>query len=152
MQGVPVTRAGTVGTVTRRPRSTLRIGHWPSGLYFARLTAADGRVGFAPFIVRPRRLGEHRVAVVLPTMTWQAYNLRDDDGDGRATPGTRAGHIHTVRLVPAVPQPWRARTTSAATTCRFLHWLAWTGQGVDFLSDADLDASRARRARRAPTT
>ena len=45
-----------------------------------RRTGAIGR--FGPFVVRPARLGQHRVAVVLPTLTWQAYNLRDDDGDG----------------------------------------------------------------------
>ena len=32
----------------------------------------------------PEKLGGHRVAVVLPTQTWQAYNFRDDDGDGKA--------------------------------------------------------------------
>jgi hypothetical protein len=45
------------------PRGPVTIGDWPSGLYFARLTAADGRAGFAPFLVHPRRLGEHRVAM-----------------------------------------------------------------------------------------
>ena len=40
---------------TRRRRSrSCRAGDWPSGLYFLRITAADGRVGYAPFIVRPR--------------------------------------------------------------------------------------------------
>ena len=58
------------------------IGDWPSGLYYARLEAADGRVGFAPFVLRPARLGTARTAVVLPTNTWQAYNFRDADGDG----------------------------------------------------------------------
>ena len=57
--------------------SVFPVGAWPSGLYFARLAAVDGRVGFAPFVVRPRVHGEHRVAIVLPTLTWQAYNLRD---------------------------------------------------------------------------
>jgi len=32
----------------------VRAGDWPSGLYFLRARAADGRVGYAPFIVRPR--------------------------------------------------------------------------------------------------
>jgi hypothetical protein len=37
----------------------------------------------ASFVLRPRPLGERRIAVVAPTLTWQAYNLRDDDdGDG----------------------------------------------------------------------
>ena len=32
----------------------IRAGNWPSGLYFVRLTAGDGRVGYAPFVVRRR--------------------------------------------------------------------------------------------------
>ena len=33
----------------------VRAGPWPSGLYFLRVTAGDGRVGYAPLIVRPTR-------------------------------------------------------------------------------------------------
>src|SRR4051794_16145375 len=55
-----------------RPGADVRIGNWPSGLYYAR---CGGFV--APFIVRPHRLGGHRVLVVLPTNTWQAYNFTD---------------------------------------------------------------------------
>src|SRR3954468_21669317 len=59
-----------------------RSGTWPSGLYFLRVRTTDGRLAYTPLILRPRTLGEHRVAVVLPTHTWQAYNFRDGDGDG----------------------------------------------------------------------
>ena len=50
----------------------VQIGNLESGVYFARLTAEDGRRGFAPLIVGPARLGRNRVAVVQPTYTWQA--------------------------------------------------------------------------------
>ena len=64
-------------------RIDVRIGDWRSGLYYAELTSPDGRIGYAPFVVRPTTLGATaRVAVVLPTNTWGAYNLRDTDGDG----------------------------------------------------------------------
>ena len=75
-----------------------------SGLYFLRVTAGDGRVGYAPLILRPRTLGEHRVAVVLSTNTWQAYNFLDANGDGwgdswyvaaRARPSTCGGRSST---------------------------------------------------------
>src|SRR5436190_13212021 len=56
MKGVPVTEATWVGSGRRIVR--VPIGQWPSGLYFARLDAADGRAGFAPFVLRPRVLGE----------------------------------------------------------------------------------------------
>lgn len=67
MNGVAVTPKIAIGVSGGRRVVPVRIGDWSSGLYFARLSATDGRVGFAPFVVRPRRLGEHRVAVVLPT-------------------------------------------------------------------------------------
>src|SRR4029079_14691174 len=54
---------------------------WPSGVYAARRDADDGRVGFAPLVVRPARPAS-RVAVVIPTSTWAAYNFFDADGDG----------------------------------------------------------------------
>jgi N,N-dimethylformamidase beta subunit-like, C-terminal len=54
---------------------------WPSGVYAVRIDADDGRVGFAPLVVRPSAPQE-RVAVVIPTSTWSAYNFYDADGDG----------------------------------------------------------------------
>jgi hypothetical protein len=67
-----------------KPRTiTIRIPNVPSGLYYAELTGPDGRVGYAPFVVRPAVLGAtSRVLVVLPTNTWQAYNFQDVDGNG----------------------------------------------------------------------
>src|SRR5262249_3779767 len=60
---------------------SLPIGNWPSGLYTAKIATADGRLGFAPVVVRPTA-PVTRVAVCLPTNTWQAYNFYDGDGDG----------------------------------------------------------------------
>lgn len=117
----------------------VRAGDWPSGLYFLRATAADGRVGYAPFIVRPRRLGEHRVAVVLATNTWAAYNFADADGDGWGDSWYVSGSHHSVDLerpfldfgVPFRFHDW---------DLEFIAWLNRTGRAVDFLSDDDLDA------------
>ncbi len=85
LNGLPVTKPVRYAWGRRRNAAQtlgLRIARWPTGVYFAKLTAGDGRVGFAPFIVRPTALGAHRVAVVMPTNTWQAYNFHDDDGNG----------------------------------------------------------------------
>src|SRR5919197_197106 len=77
MQGVPVSAPRAIGSSRAGRVVRVPVGDWPSGLYFLRLTAADGRVGYAPFVVRPRVLGASaRVAVVLATNTWQAYNFR----------------------------------------------------------------------------
>ncbi|MDQ2967491.1 MAG: hypothetical protein M3R37_04130, partial [Actinomycetota bacterium] len=82
MLGTPVTPVRFVGAVAPGRPLWGPIGDWPSGLYFAKLVAHAGKVGYAPFVLRPRALGENRVAVVLSTMTWQAYNFHDDDGNG----------------------------------------------------------------------
>jgi len=117
----------------------VRAGDWPSGLYFVRATAADGRVGYAPFIVRPRRLGTERVAVVLATNTWAAYNFADADGDGWGDSWYVSGRYRSVDLrrpfldfgVPFRFHDW---------DLEFVAWLNRTGGAVDFLSDDDLDA------------
>ena len=45
---------------------------WPSGVYLAKLTAASGAQGYVPFVVRPAT--PQPVLVILPVMTYQAYN------------------------------------------------------------------------------
>ena len=144
MNGVTVTPKVTIGASSGRRVVSVKIGDWSSGLYFARLRAADGRVGFAPFVVRPRRLGEHRVAVVLPTLTWQAYNLRDEDGDGRGDSWYAYWRHKTARLGRpflnrGVPYNFRRYDLP------FLNWLAWTRREVDMLSQSDLQAAASSR-------
>jgi hypothetical protein len=106
---------------------TVRLGDWPSGLYFARLITSDGRRGFAPFIIRPATFGAtSRVAVVLPTNTWQAYNFRDTDGDGwgdtwyaGGNPPVELDRPFLNRGVPRGNRPTSsARRISAASTVR----------------------------------
>jgi hypothetical protein len=117
----------------------VHVGDWPSGLYFAKLEAPDGRVGFAPFVVHPRALGEHRILVVLPTYTWQAYNFRDDDGDGKGDTWYGNWNRHTANLA----RPFLARGVPPhfyRYDLPFLHWLDWTHRHVDVFADSDLRA------------
>jgi hypothetical protein len=131
-------RVGKPMRLAGAPRSVrITVGNWESGLYAARLTAG-AKVGFAPFVVRPRRLGEHRVAVVQPTNTWQAYNYRDATGDGIPDTWYFTSRCHTVDesrpfLARGVPPHFRQYDLG------FLHWLAWTGKHVDMLSQDDLE-------------
>jgi hypothetical protein len=116
----------------------VRAGDWPSGLYFLRLSAADGRVGYAPFVVT-RRVPRSRVAVVLSTNTWQAYNFWDGNGDGwgdswYVSPATRSVDLTRPFLDFGVPFRFRDWDLD------FIAWLNRTGKQVDFLSDDDLDA------------
>ena len=83
----------------RNAPSTVRLtpADWPSGLYFLRLTATDRRIGYAPFVVHPSVLGASaRVAVVLSTNTWQAYNFRDSNGDGWGESWYVSNAVHSV--------------------------------------------------------
>lgn len=117
----------------------VRPGDWPSGLYFLRITAADGRVGYAPFIVKPRALGTHRVAVVLGTQTWQAYNFTDSNGDGWGDSWYVSGNTRSVDLTrPFLDFGLPYRFSDWDLT--FLTWLQQTGKQADFLSDQDIDA------------
>src|SRR3954451_15121655 len=77
MFGRPASRLRHVGAVIGRRVVDVPLGRWPSGVYFVRL-AAGKRIGYAPFVLRPRRLGEHRVAIVIPTPTWPADHFSDE--------------------------------------------------------------------------
>ncbi len=74
MFGAPVTPLRSVGRVHGKRVVRIGLGSWPSGIYYAEAKAAGGRTGYAPFVLSPRRWGEHKVAIVIPTQTWQAYN------------------------------------------------------------------------------
>jgi len=140
-------RAVTPAAVVRWPypdhpgRLSLQIGGWPSGVYFARLQARDGHVGYAPFVLRSAAPGrDTNVAVVMPTNTWEAYNFQDVDGDGWGDTWYASSDIHAIDTTrPYIrggrPSHWRNRG--------FLDWLTSTHRSVDFLTDADLDATTA---------
>jgi hypothetical protein len=139
MVGVPVTEARMLGNLRRGARVSVRVGAWPSGLYFAKLRSSNGLIGFAPFVVRPPKLGTHPVAVVMRTRTWAAYNLRDENGDGVGDSWYARWRIHTVRLGRpflnrGVPPHFRAYDLP------YLRWLDRHHKRVDYLSQADLDA------------
>jgi hypothetical protein len=116
-----------------------RVGGFPSGLYFLRVTADDGRIGYAPLILRPRRLGEHRVAVVCPTNTWQVFNFLDADGDGWGDSWNVSGATRRIDL----GRPYLDFGLSGRYQdwgLGFVSWLKRTGKAVDYLSDDDLAA------------
>ena len=89
-------------------------------------------VWYAPFVLRPRHLGEARVLVVLPTNTWQAYNFEDKDS------WYFDASVHTVDLTRpyidgGVPPHYHGYDRG------FIRWLALHHEQTDFVSDDDLD-------------
>jgi hypothetical protein len=141
MQGVQVSEPTQVDwSAHDDARATIgvRLGDWPNGIYFARLTAPDGQTYYAPLIVRPHRYGQSRIAVVLHTNTWEAYNHQDVDGDGWGDTWYANDAIRTVDLTRpyigrGAPPKWRMYDLP------FLRWLYRTHKTVDFLSDDDLE-------------
>jgi N,N-dimethylformamidase beta subunit-like protein len=124
-----------VGPVQTAP--IVRIGNWPSGLYYAKVGG-----WYAPFVLRPRRLGEHRVLVVLPTNTWQAYNFEGGDS------WYEDASVHTIDLSRpyadgGVPPHYRGYDRG------FERWLALHRLGADFVSDDDLERSSGEELARA---
>jgi hypothetical protein len=115
---------------------TIPIGSWPSGVYFARLVSG-ALEGFAPFVLRSPAPSQ-KVAVVIPTNTWAAYNFTDENGDGLgdswyvwwAHPYVELTRPH---LRKGVPYRWRSYDVE------FIRWLAQTGTTVDFYADEDLE-------------
>jgi hypothetical protein len=75
---------------------------------------------------------------VLPTNTWQAYNFRDDDGDGLANTWYASDQITNVRL----DRPYHGRGVPPYYhyyDAGFVRWLARTGKDPEFLTDDDLE-------------
>ena len=80
-----------------------------------------------------------RVAVVLSTNTWQAYNFRDANGDGWGDSWYVSNAIHSVDLERPFLDfgvPFRFRDWDL----NFISWLNTTGKQVDYLSDDDLES------------
>jgi hypothetical protein len=133
----PIAKDPAVGparTVAWRPGAgtlTVRIGRWPSGVYFVRVRSAAGHV-VAPFVVRPAHLGQASVAVVVPTYTWQAYNRRGGDT------WYVCGCVHTIDLTRpyldgGVPYNFGQYDRN------FFRWLVRNHLRVDVLADGDLN-------------
>ena len=148
MRGIPVSEPRLFDWSAHRDTPgtlVLHLGPWGNGIYFARLTASDGRVGYAPFVVRPLGYGANRIAYVLHTSTWEAYNHQDVDGDGWGDTWYATDRVRKVALSRpfirlGAPPQWRRYDVTP------LHWIYRTRKQVDFLSDDDLERFPSGRA------
>ena len=118
-----------------------------SGLYAARLDGPSGHLGFAPIIIRPQAPVQ-RVAIVLPTTTWQAYNYYDRNGDGFGDTwyslfSQKRIDLARPHLRRGVPERFRSYEV------QFLHWLASRGHAVDTYADEDIELFPTAEALRA---
>jgi hypothetical protein len=120
---------------------------WPSGVYYAQLSTADGRLGFAPLIVRPA-VPTSKVAVVMPTSTWTAYNFYDANGDGWGDTWYARWRTRTADMTRPNPSrgiPYHYRSYDLG----FQHWLSQNGVHVDTYADEDIEAFQTPQQLRA---
>jgi hypothetical protein len=112
---------------------------WPSGAYVARLTSGT-HTDYAPFVLRPRRLGQAPVLVVEPTNTWHAYD------DLRGDSWYLDPSVHVIDLthpfassrVNGKPVPAGLPEQFQRFDVGFQRWYWHSGYQADFVSDDDL--------------
>jgi hypothetical protein len=121
----------------RRATIAVPVGSWPTGVYYARIASGEA-LGFAPFVLRPAAPSA-RVAVILPTNTWSAYNFYDENGDGYGDSWYvwwRQQHLTATRPHLHRGVPYRYRSYDL----QFIRWLAQTDKAVDYYADDDLES------------
>jgi N,N-dimethylformamidase beta subunit-like, C-terminal len=125
----------------------VRLGSsWASGDYVARLTWGS-HSDYAPFVLRPGRLGTAPVLVVEPTNTWHAYD--DIDGDSwylnAAVHHIDLSHPFAAARVNGQPVPAGLPEQFQRFDVGFLRWYWHTGYRADFVSDDDLERISSAR-------
>ena len=150
MRGIPVGEPQRIDLSGRRGLVTMvpvTLDVTAGGLYAARLDGPSGHLGFAPIIIRPQAPVQ-RVAIVLPTTTWQAYNYYDRNGDGFGDTwyslfSQKRIDLARPHLRRGVPERFRSYEV------QFLHWLASRGHAVDTYADEDIELFPTPEALRA---
>jgi hypothetical protein len=141
--GKAVTAPRQVRRPGSQPRWRVRVpldSSWPSGDYVARLRWS-GHTDYAPFVLRPKRLGTEPVLVVEPTNTWHAYDVTDGDS------WYLTSSVHVIDLThPFAGTDVRGARVPAGLPEQFwrfdlgfLRWYWRSGYRADFVSDDDLE-------------
>jgi hypothetical protein len=141
--GKPVTAPQQVHRASRNGRwlARIRLGsNWASGDYVARLTWG-AHADYAPFVLRPSRLGTAPVLVVEPTNTWHAYD--DFAGDSwylnSSVHQIDLTHPFSSSRVNGKPVPAGLPEQFQRFDIGFLRWYWHSGYRADFISDDDLE-------------
>jgi hypothetical protein len=113
---------------------------WASGDYVARLSWGK-QTDYAPFVLRPRRLGTAPVLVVEPTNTWHAYDVVDGDS-WYLDPSVHVidlTHPFAISTVKGAPVPPGLPQQFSHYDLGFLRWYWHSGYRADFIADDDLE-------------
>jgi hypothetical protein len=117
----------------RLPTST----SWIGGLYLLKAADQQGRVAYYPFVEKD---GRHATfVVVVPQLTWQAYN---DFGGSSLYTRDPTSESSVGRYV-SFERPYAAAIVRGglATILPQLRWLEQSGRDITYMSDADLDTN-----------
>ncbi|WP_319458834.1 N,N-dimethylformamidase beta subunit family domain-containing protein [Micromonospora sp. RTP1Z1] len=124
----------------------------PSGLHLALLSSASGHHQWIPFVVRDPAQPTGGL-VVLPTSTWQAYNIWPADGRTGASlyyGQDAAGRLDTARRARAVghdrPYSGNGIPQLAAHDIGFVQWVEAQGLDVTYATSEDLHTGRVNPA------
>jgi hypothetical protein len=141
--GKPATAPRQLRRPSGNPRWLVHIrlgSNWASGDYVARLTSGT-HTDYAPFVLRPSRLGTAPVLVVEPTNTWHAYDVVDGDSwylDSSVhvidlTHPFASSRVSGARVPAGLPEQF------SRFDLGFLRWYWHSGYQADFISDDDLE-------------
>lgn len=114
--------------------------NWSSGVYSLRLTAPSGLTNDVVFFVRPATPAA-KVAVMLPTNTYNAYNFWDGHNQYSVGEDTVQRTVTFLRpsTTTGIEAPGRISHTLYHDLL-LLNWLDGQGIGYDTYIDGDLDA------------
>jgi N,N-dimethylformamidase beta subunit-like, C-terminal len=141
--GKPVTAPEHVKRPSGAAHWLLRVrlgSSWASGDYVARLSWGN-QADYAPFVLRPKRLGTAPVLVVEPTNTWHAYDVVDGDS------WYLDSSVHVIDLThPFASSRVSGKSVPAGLPEQFsrfdlgfLRWYWRSGYRANFVSDDDLE-------------
>jgi hypothetical protein len=107
---------------------------WQSGVYLVKLTGNSGGQSYIPFIVQPA--APTALTVVLPTMTYQAYNIYGG-ADLYSWPGSAQGRAYQVSYNRPFDQEWGAGLFFRLDF-PLIVWLEDHGYQPGYVADLDL--------------
>jgi hypothetical protein len=121
---------------------------WRPGAYVAVLTSADGHRSHVPFTVRSPHPAD--LLLVLPDVTWQAYNLFPEDGSTGASlyhawdaDGRLLGEEHAAAVV-SFDRPYAGAglPLHVGHAYDFIRWAEREGYDLAYANGRDLHAGR----------
>ncbi|MDB4948348.1 MAG: hemolysin [Gemmatimonadetes bacterium] len=112
---------------------------WTSGIYLVKVTDAAGMAAAYPLVVEDDR--RTRFTVVVPQLTWQAYNSFGGASLYTYPGGGYGHHVSFERPYGRTGGAMFAYTRGVSNEVEAVHWLEKEGWDVTYVSDARLSGA-----------